>query len=169
MLSLAQRRSIVRYRRLVMDLGVLSQCAAKPAFPPFVVFLHEDSDGKREWWVEGWTSCLRHEDCKDEAVATIRRMAKASAEQEEKTIAVWFVVTGWGALGDGTRPSKHPERKHALIVFESTLDGDTVFERFDDGDARWINAGTGTGRFEDLIGREKHVKHLRVVSATKEH
>lgn len=168
MLTLAQRRAVARYRRLVQNLAVLSLGTAKPAFHPFVSILREDEDdkGRRDWSVDNWTYCLRHEDCKDSVVSTIRGMAKSF--ETVRTIAVWFAVPGWASPDDETRPSRHPERRRVLLVIESTLDGDTAYERFDDGRNRWISAGSGTGRFEDLIGREKHVGHLRVVPAKKE-
>lgn len=163
--KLSRARAIGRYRRHIRDLTLISFVAPKRSmrFSPFVSRLIEYADGGRDWIVEEWNECLRHEDCKDRAVEEIRDLAKNV--QDETTIAVWFATTGWSAPHDDVRPSQHPQRRHVILVFESTLDGDRLFQH--DGSKWHQSVGGLSGRFNDLIGREKHRKHLRVVPACK--
>lgn len=158
--DLSRARAITRYRRLVRDYSILAHVVSKPPFQPFVMFLIDFDEGHYDFVIDGWGDCLRHEACKDRAVALIRESA-ANKGGEGTTIAVWFAVLGWSAPPDGTRPRLHKKRRRVLIVMESTLQGDVVW--LFDGEC-WTKTTPDPGdRFADLIGREKHVGPLRVI------
>lgn len=159
--DLSRARAITRYRRLVRDYSILAHVVSKPAFQPFAVFLVDFDGGHYDFGIEGWADCLRHDACKDRAVEKIRDLAK-NENDESTTIAVWFAAPGWSAPDDGTRPSQHKKRRRVVMVVESTLHGDVVWIRERE---RWTKTTPDPGdRFADLIGREKHVGPLRVVS-----
>ena len=124
------------------------------SFPSFVAFL----DPEKDFYyltVEEHDVCS-HEDCKDEFVKSIQKRAR-----EDGSIAVWFASRGFLAPDSGKRPSRHPDRKRVMLVFESTSRGDQYWQAFMRGtDAkgnflfgRWYLDRMTGGRFVNMLGR----------------
>ena len=96
------------------------------------------------------------DDEKDEFVEQVRRDAQANG-----AVAVWCGAQGFVAPDSGPRPSRHPERRRLIMLFESSVMGDRLWRAFvraqphDERDdvGRWDDEGTlGNGRFVNLLG-----------------
>lgn len=92
---------------------------------------------------------------KDEFIEQVRRDARSNG-----AVAVWFGARGWTAPDWKPRPSKHPEGKRVLLLFESAVTGDqfwqamVIREEKDGRDVvgRWFGQKTDGGRFVNLLG-----------------
>jgi hypothetical protein len=102
--------------------------------------------------------CMRpgHDACKDKVVEAIREHAK-----EAKALVVWFCATGWMAPGRNIiHPSRHPKRRHVVLVFESTADKDAIWDTPFAGRGKWTRGRPGGGRFIGLVGDRRRLVEM---------
>jgi hypothetical protein len=146
-----------RYRALVLDQARLRLDRAQP-FRPFLVLLGPRNDPILiDIEIDAELRIgPKYDVAKDEVVADIRTRAK-----KVDAMAVWVAVTGWLAPDDGKfRPGSYPKRRPIVMVYESRLDGDSVWLLPYRGGLRSSWAGpldSGGGRFAGLLGGRRQL------------
>lgn len=139
------------YRNLILEEARLRLAYF---FRPYLAFLLINEDGQSRLVTEecdtGSTDAA-----KDAFVEQVREDARACG-----AIAVWCACRGYIAPDEGPRPSKHPEGKKCVFLFESSILGERYWQalirkqgRYHDDLGRWYNQGSpGNGRFVNLVG-----------------
>ena len=144
-------RLIDAYRSLVLEEARLRLANS---FPPFVASLTLDGGGGRLLVQE--VDAGKTSRAKDEFVTQVQADAQSC-----KAVAVWFGARGWNAPDWSPRPSKHPQGRRMLLLFESTqTKRDRLWQAMvmqDRGDGtyrcgRWCSTDAKGGRFVNLLG-----------------